>query len=145
MCWIIQTDKKRNVTWRMFPTTWRLFAAGKLILEAEGFIKGRGSGGSAEKGVSIPEPFIKACFSCLNLLVPVSVTVFIIQPQCANKPHMFRFSPYLSSQDKVEMSILQEICDRIHKYTHSGRGRGCVLLIFVFFNIAQDLHKEGTQ
>ena len=122
----------------------------KAICSRKAYFGGRGvhQGGArrgAEKGVSVLEPFIKACFSCLNLLVPVSVTVFIIQPQYANKPHMFRFSPYLSSQDKVEMSILQEICDRIHKYTHSGRGRGCVLLIFVFFNTAQGLHKEGTQ
>ena len=117
----------------------------KAYFGRRGVHQGGGARRGAEKGVSILEPFIKAGFSCLNLLVPVSVTIFIIQPQYANKPHMFRFSPYLSSQDKVEMSILQEICDRIHKYTHSGRGRGRVLLIFVFFNTAQGLHKEGTQ
>lgn len=80
--------------------------------------------------------FIKACFPCLNLLVPVSVTVFITQPQCANKPHMFRFSPYLLRQDKVEMSVLAEIRDRIHKHTQWQRVGTCLThLCFLQNNI----------
>lgn len=52
--------------------------------------------------------FFSACFPCLNLSVPVSLTVFITQPPCANKPHMFWFFPYLLSQDKVEMSAARD-------------------------------------
>lgn len=61
------------------------------------------------EGAYILEPFFfSACFPCLNLSVPVSLTVFITQPPCANKPHMFWFFPYLLSQDKVEMSAARD-------------------------------------
>lgn len=84
--------------------------------------------------------FIEACFPSVNLLVPVSVTVFITQPQCANKPHMFRFSPYLLSQDKVEMSVLPEIHDRTHAQTHTvAEGGG--MSYSSLFSSTQDLHE----
>lgn len=60
------------------------------------------------EGAYILEPFFSACFPCLNLSVPVSLTVFITQPPCANKSHMFWFFPYLLSQDKVEMSTARD-------------------------------------
>lgn len=85
------------------------------------------------QGVSIPEPFIKACFSCLNLGSCVCDSIHNSALR-ANKPHMFRFSPYLSSHDKVERSILQEICDRIHGNIYTVAEGGMCLFIFVFFN-----------
>lgn len=72
----------------------------------------------AGEGADILEPFFNACFPCLNPSVPVSVTVFITQPPCANKPHMFWFFCYLLSQDKVEMSVPQELHYKTHTDTH---------------------------
>lgn len=58
---------------------------------------------------------------------------------------MFWFSSYRLSQDKVEISVLPAIRDSLHTQTHTQwQGRGRSLLIFVFFNTTQDLHKEGT-
>lgn len=72
----------------------------------------RGWGGMAalgrRRGLHSGAFFFSACFPCLNLSVPVSLTVFITQPPCANKPHMFWFFPYLLSQDKVEMSTARD-------------------------------------
>lgn len=145
MCWIILTDKrkKKNVILRIcFPKLEGYLQQESLFWRRRGFIEGRWGRGQ-EKVSKFWNLFIKACFSCLNLLVLVSVTVFITQPQCANKPHMFRLAPYLLSQDKVEMSILQEICDRVHTQTHSGRGWD--LSYSYLFSSTQDAHKEGTQ
>lgn len=80
--------------------------------------------------------FIKACFSRLNLLVPVSVTVFITQPQCANKPHMFGFSPYRLSQDKVGISVLPKICESKHTVAEGGEVSYSSL-----FSSTEDLHQ----
>lgn len=52
---------------------------------------------------------------------------------------MFRFSPYLLSQDKVEMSVLQEICDRIHTQTHTVAEGGDVSSSSLFSSAQQRL------
>lgn len=52
--------QKRNVTWRMFPQLEGYLQQESLFWRQRGFIKGGGR--VQKKGVSIPEPFIKACF-----------------------------------------------------------------------------------
>lgn len=99
MRWILSPDKGRACA----PRSPSLFSAGKLQRE-EGEEWQRGE----EKVPTFWSLFFSACFPCLNLSVPVSLTVFITQPPCANKPHMFWFFPYLLSQDKVEMSAARD-------------------------------------
>lgn len=87
--------------------------------------------------------FIKVCFPPLDLLVPVPVAVFITQPQCANKPHMFWFSSYHLSQDKVEISVLPEIHGSLHtntQHTVAEGGEGIYSPLF-----SSTLHKTYTK
>ena len=77
--------------------------------------------------------------------MPVSVTVFITQPQCANKPHMFWFSSYRLSQDKVGISVLPKICDSTHTQTHSTLAEGGEVSYSSLFSPTEDLHQEDTQ
>lgn len=135
MHWILQN--KEFEFQDSFSQTWRLFAAKRL------WFRGYSLKIERKKVMSKCWNLIKAYFSCLNLSVPVSVKVFIIKLQCANKTLMFGFSPYLISQDKVEINVLQEICDRIHTYTHSSRERGYYILIFVLFIVRP--HRQSTQ
>lgn len=80
---------------------------------------------------------MEVCFPRLDLLVPVPMAVFITQPRCANKPHMFWFSSYRLSQDKVEISVLPETRDSLHTQTHTqwqGAGMGLTHLCFLQHN-----------
>lgn len=75
-------------------------------------------------------------------LVPTLITVLITQPQCANKPRMFCFPPYLLRQDGGEVSVLQGICDT-NTHGADGEGRGLILALFTACDTGS--HKEGPQ